>query len=909
MNNREHNILLRNNTGNKPKQDLIESFVIRKVTFESILLDIRGIKKTKNHLVIGQRGSGKTTLLHRIKYAIEDDLKMHTDIIPIMFSEEQYNLMEVVNLWESIAEHLEDYLEFKDLSQKILDIELTKNHENEAYIILEKTLIANNKKIIVFIENIDAFFKKIGKNGQERLFEVLNKNNNISIICSSTTYFDGISKSTDPFYGFFKITELGGLSIEESINLLNKLAEQKKQTQQIEIIIEKHPKRLESLRRLTGGNPRIISYLFQIFLDNENGKAISDLYILLDDLTFLYKAELDQLSAQQQKIIDAMAKNWDAISTKELSQKTNIDSKNISAILNNLEKNQIIESIQTKTKNNLYRLKDRFLNIWYLMRFGKKRDKENIIWLVRFFDAWFDKNELLMRIDSHITNLKSGKYNEIAALDMGNVFLSCENVSNEVKYNLYQTTKSLLSGKLTKQLMVSDDLLDESIRKLVKQQEWDQAIEVLKEIKSKEKQLALAGWVHLNKGNVQKSAEILEELYTIKPVGELATLLAEISKILNLFDKTIFYYEESIKYEIWDSYYKLGNLYANQIDNIIEAEKNYQFAINHNIEEATIALAEIFYKTNRLQESENLISSAIKQGQKNIKNKLAKIFTKQNKITEAISIYKEVVEDGDKTALVNLGKLYLSKENPDIKEAKKVLLEAITNGQKSAYQPIAQIYLKEENPDTAIKYLEKGIELKDAESAHLLAHICHLRSDWKKTEQLFLKSIAWGRLSSLVCLANATIYGKRKERKNFILNQFEKKYIEIQRKPILFIVYARILLWDNQFEKSLKILKNVSERLTITLKSNASEEYKEDIIDELTIYFMVLMSKDQLKIAFELFLDNDTNYKQILKPVYYSLMNLMKNENPNEYLKAGNELKETVQEINKTIEKYKTIYK
>jgi TPR repeat protein len=923
MNNKELNILLRNNTGNRPKQDLIDSFVVRIQPFNSILAEIKSSKKDKkgNHLIIGQRGAGKTTLLYRIKYAIEDDQKMKENTIPIMFSEEQYNLMDIINLWESISEHLEDYDGFENLNQQIMDIAYECNHEKNAYKLLEKALIERNKKIIVFIENIDSFLKKIGKTGQVRLREILNSNDNIKLICSSTTYFEGILKNTEPFHDFFRITQLNGLNVDESIGLLNKLAEQNKQTEQIKTIIQNHPKRLESLRRLTDGNPRIISYLFQIFLDNENGKAITDLYILLDDITFLYKAELDQLSAQQQKIIDAIARNWDAISTKELSQKTNIDSKNISAILNTLEKNQIIERIQTQTKNNLYCLKDRFLNIWYLMRFGKKRDKENIIWLVRFFDAWCDKSELSKRIDSHIMNLKAGQYDVIAALDMGNVFLSCENVPNEIKYNLYQTTKSVLPTKLIKQLIISDASLDESIRKLVKQKEWDVAIEALEEIKSHEKQLTLASWVYLNKGDVRKGLQTLEELYEIRAkgdlieeaikesVGELAMLIGEIFKTLNQFDRAIYYYSESIKHGVSESYYKMGDIYFYDINDLLEAEKNFRIAIEHNVKGAEMGLAELLFATNRLEESEALIIAEIEKGEKNAKIYLAKILIRQNKIDEAILIYNQAINDGEAEAVLNLGKLYITKENPEIEKARELFKNAISLKIKNSHHALGRLYLDENKEEEAEKILLKGIEFKEAESAHLLAHIYQERGDWKKTEKFFVKSFRWGRISSLMCLADAIITEKKNGRKRFILDLFEENYFKIQRKPLLFIAYARLLLWDNQFENSFKILKNVNERVAIILKSNAREEYKEDLIDELTAYFILLISKNQLKMAFELFSDIETNYKQILKPVYYSLMNQMKSEYPNEYLKAGNELKETVEEINKTIEKYKILYK
>jgi hypothetical protein len=48
-----------------------------------------------------------------------------------------------------------------------------------------------------------------------------------------------------------------------------------------------------------------------------------------------------------------------------------------------------VSKIQTGTKNNIYILKERFFNIWYLMRYGRKNDKKRVLWLTRFLEAWF----------------------------------------------------------------------------------------------------------------------------------------------------------------------------------------------------------------------------------------------------------------------------------------------------------------------------------------------------------------------------------------------------------------------------------------------------------------------------------------------------------------------------------------
>jgi hypothetical protein len=69
---------------------------------------------------------------------------------------------------------------------------------------------------------------------------------------------------------------------------------------------------------------------------------------------------------------------------------------------------------------------------------------------------------------------------------------------------------------------------------------------------------------------------------------------------------------------------------------------------------------------------------------------------------------------------------------------------------------------------------------------------------------------------------------------------------------------------------------------------------------------MLLISKKQYHLAFTLFQENKFNLKEKVKPVYYALMNLLKNEYPKEYSRMGSEIRETVFEV---LEKIKLLEK
>ncbi len=210
------------------------------------------------------------------------------------------------------------------------------------------------KKIILFFDNLGIFLNKLKNKEHHRLREVLITCSDIRIIGASTFVDEATYDYGKPFFDFFKPVYLKGLNKEDTIKLLLKLNE-KATSGDVKEIIESNPGRIEALRRLTSGIPRTIVLLYQIFVDSSaNGNSFKDLDALLDKVTPLYKSRMDDLPPQQQEIADIIAKNWDAITVKEIVKKSKMPSNAVSAQLKQLEKNRIITKKTTSTKNTMY---------------------------------------------------------------------------------------------------------------------------------------------------------------------------------------------------------------------------------------------------------------------------------------------------------------------------------------------------------------------------------------------------------------------------------------------------------------------------------------------------------------------------------------------------------------------------
>jgi len=447
------------NPANQTKTQLIEGFVIRNKEFRQISDDILNCsldESPQHYLIEGQRGTGKTSLLLRTRYAIEDS-KERDDLIVIQFPEEQYNIFSLSKLWESIAEDLAEEPEFKNIEEQIDRFYDNVDYSQTSFTIIDKHLEKNNKRLVLLLDNFGDILNRLSELDQQRLRDHLHTSPRIQIIGASSETLEHTYKHDKPFFEFFRKIRLGGLNEEETHTLLKSLGKAQGVEEKITQIIDTEPQRIETLRRLTGGMPRTILFLFQIILD-DSAEIFSDLESILDKVTPLYKHRMDDLKPQQQAIVDAIALNWDGITAKEIQNRlrdADIDSKKISAQLRLLEKNDLVTSKKIDKKNKIYFIAERFFNIWYLMRLGRKRNKTHVRWLVEFLKEWCTPEDLKQKAIGHLRmikerclNPKGGFYMAHAIAEASSDYKIRKQILEETSHYLKESNEPELSQEL-----------------------------------------------------------------------------------------------------------------------------------------------------------------------------------------------------------------------------------------------------------------------------------------------------------------------------------------------------------------------------------------------------------------------------------------------------------------------------
>lgn len=678
------------NPATQSQEEIIANFVVRTQEFTELFDAIKKDKmeKPSQHFIIqGQRGYGKTTLLLRLKYEILRDSDLNSRLIPVMFDEEQYSVRILAKLWEEIIDVLENEdNSFVGLTNKADELYDSESPEEEIFNLLINALKKRNKKIVLLLDNFGDMIEKFKKKENQRLREIFTTCSYIKLVGASSRILEFYYDYKQPFFDFFKIITLDELSQQETILLLRKLGETYK-SEEINKIIEEQPGRIEALRRITGGIPRTIVLLFQIFVDDLNGNSFKDLEFVLDQVTPLYKQRLDSLTPPQQALIDAVAQNWDAISTKEISKKVRMPSKDVSAQLNLLVKNQLIKKIPTSTKNQLYQINERFFNIYYLMRLGRRKNRNKILWLVKFFEIMCCEKELAMRAQKHIAGLREGKVYEKHAFYVTQA-LAKTHLPQDLQHELIKETKQYLKAQKSE------------LAKEVDKSHLEVYEEVVKDVLNAKYDLA--------KKKLKEDGHSPQEIpFTI------AEILREVKKD---FETAISFYKESVHLDYVLAMFNLALIYEEEFADYENAAKYYQIAVKKGYVGAMNNLASLYM--TEFKDFENARENyllAIDKGYTDAIFNIALLYDVGYKDYEtARKYYLLATEKGYSSAMYNLGLLF-HREFKDDESAKKYYHMAVEKGNDDAMNNLANLYFDlKENKTTALELQKKTFDKQKA---------------------------------------------------------------------------------------------------------------------------------------------------------------------------------------------------
>lgn len=384
--------------------DFLKGFIARQELVDFLLEQLRRIPaagEARHRHIVGSRGMGKTSLLRRLAIGIGRDAELATTLLPLTFREEQYNVRSLDRFWrncgESLAEWLEQSGDADGAARLDRDMRLPVWQEADGAAEAFRARVAETgRRPVLLVDNLDLVLDALPEEQHWQLRRALQAADGPVLYGAATQPLRQSGDAQAAFYEFFRVDVLEPLSPEELLRCLRRLAAARGAAgTPVLAVLDREPERLRVLHTLTGGNPRILTLIYQLLERAESETVFADLEALLDQLTPLYKARVEELRSDLQRcLLDAIALHWDPITSHDLSAASNVEITTVSSQLSRLKNLGLVEEVPTSGARAGYQLVERFFNIWYLMRHGTRRTRQKMRWLTAFLQTFYQGDDL-----------------------------------------------------------------------------------------------------------------------------------------------------------------------------------------------------------------------------------------------------------------------------------------------------------------------------------------------------------------------------------------------------------------------------------------------------------------------------------------------------------------------------------
>src|SRR5918992_552610 len=385
-----------------PEAEIKATFVARQRLIDELvsLIERQPEGAGMQHVVIiAPRGMGKTTVLLMVKFAIKDR-GLAERWQAVKFPEESYGVNDLADFWIEVLNLLAAETNDAGLGQRAESLKTRYPNSDD---LQEAALAAikdwrrkHGKRLVLLTDNLDQILKQINdERDNARLRDVLMNDDTVMLVGGATTFFKEARAYDQPLYNFFKIYDLADLKFEQIQELLRRRAE-RDQIPNFKEVLQANASRLRALEYFTGGNPRLVLMLYRVVTQSDITEVRRGLEKLLDEVTPYYKAKIESLPVQQQKILDHIArvsgKTSEGVTPSAIAAAVRLSANQVSAQLKRLSENGYVRAANLRGRSSYYTLSEPLYALWHQMRFGRET-RERMQWLLNFLRVLYTGEE------------------------------------------------------------------------------------------------------------------------------------------------------------------------------------------------------------------------------------------------------------------------------------------------------------------------------------------------------------------------------------------------------------------------------------------------------------------------------------------------------------------------------------
>ncbi len=363
-------------------------FVQRERLLETIVRRLGKSMSTgdKDHtLLSGPRGSGKTCFLTLVHHRLTQDASLN-ETMRIAWLGEDAVITSLVDLALEMADQLAAAYpdEFNsDIRSTVRGLLPDDAAESILKVIVKRL---GNRHLLLMMENLDRTFHGLGDGGQNKWRAFLQESKKVATLATTQQMFDGVSKRTEAFFGFFDIIYLLPLSCDDAGRLIANVAKENGKDELVKFLNTSEGRfRVRALRHLAGGNHRMYILLSEFITKESLAELVEAFEQLGEELTPYFQERLRSLPPQQARVVQTLCNAKGALSVKSVAENSFLPERNCSKHLGELKKKRYVIS-ERHGKESYYEMAEPLMRLCLEIKNQRGRPLRLIALFLR---AWF----------------------------------------------------------------------------------------------------------------------------------------------------------------------------------------------------------------------------------------------------------------------------------------------------------------------------------------------------------------------------------------------------------------------------------------------------------------------------------------------------------------------------------------
>jgi len=368
-----------------------------------------------NHqLLVGPRGIGKTHLLCLTGHYVSRRLPVPkdwafpaSDWICVLFTEEEYaGQNSLANFLLTLFEKLSEAKPGESLL--CLPSDLAGKPDKVVVECCFETLHRFHEKIgkrlLILVDNLQKVLQQWTTEEHHQLRKFLSVGRFVVILGSAPSVFREVLDQEAALHDFFEIRILSELTSDQVMELLARRFREDQRVDEFNSRREELARKVSAIEVLTGGNPRLVLFLYQIATGSTFWEIETALRMLLEELREYFVRRFDELPDQARKILDTIAQMPGPATPSEIAAAARVRPQLVNAQLQRLKSSHLVRQIKLKRQRaTRYDITERLFRIW--RQTATVAGRQRFKFLADFLRLYFTPDEVQSLYRQHVAGL------------------------------------------------------------------------------------------------------------------------------------------------------------------------------------------------------------------------------------------------------------------------------------------------------------------------------------------------------------------------------------------------------------------------------------------------------------------------------------------------------------------------